>query len=322
MIEENAMNIFISYAREDAISANRLYEDLLGIRDVTPWLDSKRLLPGARWKQEIMQALDTCELCIVLLSKNSVSKAGFIQKEIVEALEKLKTFPPDRIYIIPARLDDCHPQHLELNDLQWVDMFPDWETGFSLISKTVLSLQVKTTASPSMLNDIIIETISSADHFANRLQVRGEMIGCDAMELMLQGQDFQNLDFSGGNFVRCSFVECDFRNANLTGVNFEGARFHKCKFSGANLWGVNFWGADLRSASGLEKAVIKQTNFFRTKLNYNQEKYIIDNEEAMILSDYDSFLNHFSVNLKMDDETIGRTFIWVNSRYFRMMYSS
>ncbi|MHC4124586.1 MAG: toll/interleukin-1 receptor domain-containing protein, partial [Planctomycetota bacterium] len=82
------MDVFISYAREDAAIADRLYQDLIGVRGVTPWLDSKKLLPGVRWKFEIMEAVKRCDLFIVLLSNKSVSKKGFVQYEIREALDK------------------------------------------------------------------------------------------------------------------------------------------------------------------------------------------------------------------------------------------
>ena len=44
--------VFISYAREDADSAERLYRDLVK-SGLEPWFDKKSLLPGQRWKTEI-----------------------------------------------------------------------------------------------------------------------------------------------------------------------------------------------------------------------------------------------------------------------------
>ncbi len=41
------------------------------------------------------------------------------------------------------------------------------------------------THTPSAPNDIVIETITTAETFSHRLEARGEMRGCDAMELEL-----------------------------------------------------------------------------------------------------------------------------------------
>lgn len=314
------MNIFISYAREDAESANRLYQDLSSIPGVTPWLDSKKLLPGVRWKMEIMEALNTCDLFIILLSSNSVSKYGFIQKEINEALEKLKTIPPDKIFVIPARLDDCHPKHLELNELQWVDLFPDWEIGYSLIVKSILNQTKLPQDPPVPEKNIVIETITSSSDFMERLKARGEMRGADAMELVFQNQSFEGTNLSGANFVRCKFLSCNFKNTILKGVNFEGANFGDCHFAGADLWGVNFWGADVRGISDLNEALFNHTNFWNTKLPQEHINLIKSHSKVVHLGDYDSFLIHFISTVRMSEEEISKTFIWFNHRYFKLMY--
>jgi hypothetical protein len=35
------------------------------------------------------------------------------------------------------RIDDCRPSRLKLNDLQWVDMFPDWNEGLSRLLRSI-----------------------------------------------------------------------------------------------------------------------------------------------------------------------------------------
>jgi len=314
------MNIFICYAKEDSQSANRLYDDLLSVPGLTPWLDSKKLLPGARWKWEIMEALKTCDLFVLLLSKNSVSKSGFVQKEISEALDKLKSIPPDTVYLIPARLDDCRPKHPELNELQWVDLFPDWKSGCDLIIQATKKLKGEPFNPPSAPIDIIIETITSVDAFERRLETRGEMRGCDAMELSFHNKILNHLDFSGANFVRCQFTGCDFQACNLKGANFEGAVFNNCRLANAVLWGVNFWGADLAGIHDIEDAILKHTNFFLTLLAKNHKRYISNNKNTIRLGDYDSFLRYFSEEVAMNEAALGETFIWINHRYFRMMF--
>lgn len=314
------MDVFISYAREDSASAERLYHDLSSISNVTPWLDLKKLFPGVRWKMEIMDALNTCDLIVILLSTKSVSKNGFIQKEVSEALEKLKTFPPDRVFVIPARLDDCHPKHPELHELHWVDLFPDWATGFELIEKTIEKLTGQPVNTPSAPNDVVVETITTAETFSRRLEARGEMRGCDAMELVFHNLALESVDLSGANFVRCRFTSCDFRDANLKGANFEGAVFRDCTFAGTNLWGVNFWGADITGVLDFKQSTLSYTNFYNTRLASDQESFINNNPEALHLGDYGTFVEYFSTDVEMGEDRVASTFVWLNHRYFRLMF--
>jgi hypothetical protein len=56
-----------------------------------------------------------------------------MNEELVLAIEQLRQRPVDRSWFIPIRLDDCEvPDRTigggeRLNDLQWVDLFPDWD---------------------------------------------------------------------------------------------------------------------------------------------------------------------------------------------------
>ncbi len=126
------MNIFISYAKEDHKIAKKLYNDLKDAA-VTPWLDSEDMLPGQNWKQGIYQAIKESSFFLTLLSSNSVSKSGFVQKEQKAALELLDEFPPDKIFIIPVRLDDCLPNDEKLKNLHWIDLFSSYKKGLNRI---------------------------------------------------------------------------------------------------------------------------------------------------------------------------------------------
>lgn len=314
------MDVFISYAKEDSQSASRLYHALLAVPGVVPWLDSKRLLPGAKWKVAIMSALKSCDLVIVLLSRNSVSKNGFVQQEIAEALDMLKQFPPDRIFLIPARLDECRPQHPELEEIQWVDLFPEWDSGLALIVQAIQNQTGVFVTPPTPQADTLVETITSAESFTRRLQARGEMTGCDAMELSFSGENFRGLNFAGASFVRCHFLRCELQNCNLKGVNFEGAVFKDCHFANADLWGANFWGANITGIVDFDQTRLHLTNFFGTRSSNKQKTFLKAKANIVELGDYGSFIRYFSDKVQMDEETIARTFVWLNHRYFRMMF--
>jgi hypothetical protein len=128
--------VFISYAREDAEIARRVYDDLESA-DLQPWIDTVDLFPGERWELGIRNAMRGCDFFLALLSKNSISKRGYIQKELREALLLLEKFPLDEIFVIPVRLEECYPNDQALKELNWVDLFSSYEKGIERIIKTL-----------------------------------------------------------------------------------------------------------------------------------------------------------------------------------------
>ena len=135
------MQIFISYAREDFQAAKRLFDSLKSVPELRPWLDKENLLPGVDWEEEILTAIHESQIVILILSEHSLNKEGFVQKEFRQASERFSHYPPGRIYLIPARVKDCHPHHRELKKLQWVDLFPDWEFGIRRILESINKLK-------------------------------------------------------------------------------------------------------------------------------------------------------------------------------------
>jgi TIR domain-containing protein len=133
------MRIFISYAREDAEHADRLFRGLSEMEELNPWLDRQHLLPGTKWKDEILTAIEDSRFVALILSTQSVSKTGFVQKEFQAAIDRLSYYPPGSIFLVPVRVEPCAPKHRELNELQYVDMFPDWEEGLAKIRKAIIS---------------------------------------------------------------------------------------------------------------------------------------------------------------------------------------
>ena len=124
--------VFISYAREDEADARRLYEDLKKA-GVVPWMDKMDIIPGQNWKLMINEAIRGSDYFIALLSSSSVSKKGYVQKELNYALSVLEAMPPNEIYIVPVRLDKCEVLHEKMRDIHWVDLFSDYGDGLKRI---------------------------------------------------------------------------------------------------------------------------------------------------------------------------------------------
>src|SRR5207247_2126867 len=115
----------------------RLYEDLSRLGEI-PWLDVKSLLPGEDWKNAVNKGIRNSDYFVLLLSTQAVSKKGYVQKEVREALAILDEQPDGRVYLIPVRLDNCVPGHERLRDLHWLDLFPastNWKRGVRQIRR-------------------------------------------------------------------------------------------------------------------------------------------------------------------------------------------
>ena len=127
--------VFISYAREDLKTAEKLFQDLKK-NGFEPWLDEKSLLAGKDWRQTIERQIRETDYVLILISERSVFKRGFVQVEQVRALEVLETVPPQDIFIVPVRLEECSiPDRLER--WSWVDLFLSYETGLDKILRSL-----------------------------------------------------------------------------------------------------------------------------------------------------------------------------------------
>lgn len=124
MSAKKPLKIFLCHSSADKAQVKLLHDFLLK-SGAAPWLDSEQLLPGQDWNLEINKALDDSDVILLCLSKKSVDKEGYVQKEVRIALDRALEMPEGRIFLIPARLEECElPSRLQ--SYQWVDLFaPD-----------------------------------------------------------------------------------------------------------------------------------------------------------------------------------------------------
>ena len=133
--------VFIAYGKEDEGLALRLYEDL-NQAGFTPWMDVRKLLPGQNWPRAIEAAIESSDFFVACFSRNSVRKKGGFQSEIRYALDCARQVPLDEIYIVPIRLDDCTVPRTIQHELQYIDLFPDWDRGVERLL-TMLKVEVE-----------------------------------------------------------------------------------------------------------------------------------------------------------------------------------
>src|SRR5215207_1846177 len=126
--------VFLSYAHEDRETVVSLYEELLNA-GLQPWMDIMNLVPGQIWTDEIRKALSKSDFVLIFLSRNSISKEGYINKEIKSALEIAKDKTGGSIVLIPVKVDDVQAPRI-LQEIQWVELYSDggWDKLLKALS--------------------------------------------------------------------------------------------------------------------------------------------------------------------------------------------
>ena len=103
--------VFLSYARADAAFANRLANQLLN-QGIDVWLDTSRIEPGRSWARQIGEALDSCQILLLVLSPASVASEN-VEDEWNYCLDQKKP-------IVSALHQPCKVPY-RLSKLQHVD---------------------------------------------------------------------------------------------------------------------------------------------------------------------------------------------------------
>lgn len=126
------IRVFLAYAQEDRIAAQKLYEALQHA-GFEPWMDQKKLLPGQNWPRAIERAIDLSQFFVGCFSRRAVSRRGYFQSELRYALDVATRVPQEQIYLIPVRLDTCSIPKKISQSVQHVDMFPNWDHGIAAL---------------------------------------------------------------------------------------------------------------------------------------------------------------------------------------------
>jgi hypothetical protein len=98
--------VFLCHSSGDKAQVRDLYRRLRN-DGFHPWLDEEDLLPGQDWSHEISKAVRASIIVLVCLSKTSITKAGYVQREIRYALDVADEQPDGTIFLIPVRLEEC-----------------------------------------------------------------------------------------------------------------------------------------------------------------------------------------------------------------------
>lgn len=127
------LRIFLCHASGDKPAVRELYKQLQN-DGFNPWLDEEDLLPGQDWQREIPKVVHRSDAVIVCLSRHSISKAGYVQKEIKYVLDVADEQPEDAIFVIPLKLEECEVPD-RLSRWHWVNFFD--EKGYERLIKSL-----------------------------------------------------------------------------------------------------------------------------------------------------------------------------------------
>jgi len=188
-------DIFLSYAKEDLSIAERVYRDLRSA-GLSVWFDRHSLKPGEKWKPAISEAIRNSSYFLALLSKTSVDKTGYVQREIREALDLLLEVPENQVFIVPIRIDDCLPANPSLRDLQFVDLFPAYEEGVQKLISFFLPAPSRPTPDAQNLTSQISASVSRRFGDEARQLLHG--LAADAHgNILMVGDFWGSIDFGG-----------------------------------------------------------------------------------------------------------------------------
>lgn len=128
-------HVFISYVKEDLIEVERLCSALRA-KNIEVWLDREQIRPGYRWQSAIRKAIKEGAFYLACFSPAYVAREQtYMNEELTIAIEELRKRTNDRAWFVPIRLSKCEIPDRPigagetLRDIQWLDLYPDFDTA-------------------------------------------------------------------------------------------------------------------------------------------------------------------------------------------------
>ncbi|MDJ0673090.1 MAG: SUMF1/EgtB/PvdO family nonheme iron enzyme [Microcystis sp. M53598_WE2] len=194
-MKKSEIQIFLAHASEDKPAVLALHERLKQA-GYKPWLDKKDLIPGQNWRSVIPKAIADSQLFIACLSQRSIAKQGFVQREFKMALNQYADRPPNSIYLIPLRLDECdipdlrqEEYGLNLRDLHWLDYWE--EDGFEQLERAI-TYQFKLEPEEPKKPVIVTPPLSVFNFEIVRVNAKGEQIRKESKQSQYFSEDLGN----------------------------------------------------------------------------------------------------------------------------------
>lgn len=141
--EARKPRVFVSYVRENQDVVDHLANELRAY-GIKVWLDKTELKPGYRWKDAIREAISEGDFFIACFSAAYEKRTkSYMNEELTLAIEELRQRPAERVWFIPVLLSECQVPKRDigagetLRDIQWVELYRNWEEGIAKIAATI-----------------------------------------------------------------------------------------------------------------------------------------------------------------------------------------
>lgn len=142
-------HIFVSYIRENSEEVERLCDEMKK-HGVKVWLDRNEIKPGYRWKDAIREAIRGGDFFIACFSKEYMDREKtYMNEELALAIQELRQYSTIRAWFIPLLLSECDVPDRSigagesLRDIQWVELYKDWDAGIQRILEVIQPIRVK-----------------------------------------------------------------------------------------------------------------------------------------------------------------------------------
>lgn len=121
------LSVFLAHSKPDKPIVREYYE-LLRLDGFVPWFDERNLIAGQDWECEVRKSIETCHAFVVFLTLESVTRAGYVHRELGAAIDIAEQQPENSIFIIPMRFQGCEVPS-RLRHLHWLEVE---DAGFAI----------------------------------------------------------------------------------------------------------------------------------------------------------------------------------------------
>jgi hypothetical protein len=130
--------VFLAYVKEDIARVKSLYR-YLKRQGFDPWMDVYRLLPGQDWPRAIERAISMADFVVPCFSRTSCTRRSHFNRELRYALECAEHVPLEATYLVPIRLEPCKVPVSVQRQIQYLDLFPDFDAGLRKLLTTLVA---------------------------------------------------------------------------------------------------------------------------------------------------------------------------------------
>jgi hypothetical protein len=144
----NESRVFISFVSENKRKVKKL-KDTLEKKGIKTWTNEE-IPAGSDWQLEILQAIRNGQSFAACFSSQMINKQStYMRTELEIAEAELSRRPQDQSWFIPIKLNKCEIPYRRigttrtLQDLQWVELYKNWDKGIEKIIDAILSSKKK-----------------------------------------------------------------------------------------------------------------------------------------------------------------------------------